>query len=436
MSWKTDYEKKKTTVQEAAKLIKSGDVVWTTPNNNAPYTLLNAIGDRYSELENVKLCVQLLTKPLSCFVPQAQGHIDVVTGFKGPGERAGEQTGFKLDTIAFQLHRHDELMLRVLKPTVGVIQMTPPNEEGYCYLGCNSTGITEIFETAKLIIAQVNSTIPAIPNENLCIHASQVDVVVEVDETIDVVPNIEPSELDKKVASHIVGMIPNGATIQIGIGGIANAVGYSLEHHKDLGVHTELYVEAMYYLTMKGAINNSKKTLYPGKAVIGFASGSEEMYKFIDKNPNILNREIQWVNNPTVVAQNDNFVSLNACIGVDLLGQVSSESIGFRQFSGTGGQLDFVRGAQKSKNGMSFLAMQSVANKKDGSRISKITLTHAPGSAITVPRTDVQYVCTEYGIVNLQNQSVDYRARALISIAHPDFRDQLMFDAKKAGIII
>ncbi|MGI6349144.1 MAG: 4-hydroxybutyrate CoA-transferase [Eubacteriaceae bacterium] len=436
MNWKADYEKKKMSVDEAAKLIKSGDVVWATPNNNAPYTLLNAVGARYKELKDVKLAVQLLIKPLNCFIPEAKGHIDVFTGFKGPGERAGEKTGWKVDTAAFQLHRHDELMLNVIKANVGLMQVTPPNEEGYCYLGCNPTGVTEIFDTAELIIAQVNKNNPIIPNENLCVHVSQFDAIVEVDEEILVSPNIEPSDLDKQVAAHIVERIPNGATIQIGIGGIANAVGYSLENHKDLGVHTELYVEAMYYLTKKGAINNSKKTLYPGKAVIGFASGSKEMYDFLHNNPNIINREIQWVNNPVVVAQNDNFVSLNACLGVDLLGQVSSESIGFRQFSGTGGQLDFVRGAQKSKNGMSFLAMQSVVEKKDGSRISKITLTHAPGSAITVPRTDVQYVCTEYGIVNLQNQSIDYRARALISIAHPDFRDELEFEAKKAGIII
>lgn len=252
-------------VEEAAKLIKSGDVVWATPNNNAPYTLLNAVGARYKELKDVKLAVQLLIKPLNCFIPEAKGHIDVFTGFKGPGERAGEKTGWKVDTAAFQLHRHDELMLNVIKANVGLMQVTPPNEEGYCYLGCNPTGVTEIFDTAELIIAQVNKNNPIIPNENLCVHVSQFDAIVEVDEEILVSPNIEPSDLDKQVAAHIVERIPNGATIQIGIGGIANAVGYSLENHKDLGVHTELYVEAMYYLTKKEPLTTPKRPCIRGK---------------------------------------------------------------------------------------------------------------------------------------------------------------------------
>jgi len=224
--------------------------------------------------------------------------------------------------------------------------------------------------------------------------------------------------------------------LQIGIGGIANAVGFSLVNHKHLGVYTEMYTESMYYLTKKGAIDNSKKKLYPGISVFGFALGSKEMYKFLDNNPNILSKPYEYTNNPYIIAQHDNFVSVNACLAVDITGQVCSESIGKVQFSGTGGQVDFVRGAQLSKGGKSFIAMHSVVEKKDGSRLSKIVMNHPAGSIITTGRTDVQYIVTEYGIADLQNKSKMQRAQALINIAHPDFRDQLVFEAKQAGYLI
>ncbi len=435
MSWKADYEKKKMTAEEAAKLIQSGDRIWATLGVSTPYVLLEAIGERRKELQDVTLYVHSMMKPLSWLDAESEEHIHVISGFIGPGERAAEKKGWKADTLAYQLYRQDEVMLRVVKANVGLLQLTPPDEKGYCYLGCSALGVKEVLETANLVIGQINSYNPAICTEDLCVHVSQLDAVVEADEPLPLLGSAKPDETDKKVAAHIVELVPDGATLQIGVGSISNAVGYYLEHHKDLGIHTELYTDSMMYLTKKGAVNHSKKVLYPGKAVMGLAGGSKEMYEFLNNNPTIINKNIEWVNDPKVIAQNNNMISINACIGIDLLGQVSSESFGFRQYSGSGGQLDFVRGAQKSPGGKSFLAMRSTVEKKDGTVLSKITLTHPIGSAITVPRTDVEYVCTEYGVVNLQNQSIDYRARALISIAHPDFRDSLTFEAKKAGIL-
>ncbi len=435
MSWKSEYEKKKMTAKQAAELISSGDRIAATFGVNTPYVILEAIGERRKELKDVTLFVHSLMEPVSWLDNETEENIHVISGFIGPGERDGEKKGWKADTIAYQLYRQDEVMLRVIKANVGIVQLTPPDENGYCYLGCSALGVKEMLETANLIIAQINSYNPAIFTEELCVHVSQLDAVVEADRPLPIMESGEPDETDKQVASHIVERVPNGATLQIGVGSISNAVGYYLEYHKDLGIHTELYTDSMMYLTKKGAVNNSKKMLYPQKAVMGLAGGSKEMYEFLDKNPRILNKAIEWVNNPSVIAQNNDLISINACIGIDLLGQVSSESFGFRQYSGSGGQLDFVRGAQRSPGGKSFLAMRSTVQKKDGTVLSKITLTHPIGSAITVPRTDVEYVVTEYGVVNLQNQSIDYRARALISIAHPDFRDQLTFEAKKAGII-
>ena len=435
MTFQSEYEAKKVSMAQAAALIENGDRIICTMNGT-PYTLMNAIGERWEELENVTFFSNLLYRPLNFLKPEARGRIDAVSYFKGVTERQAEKAGVRIDTLVYQLHQHDQVIYERIKPTVACIHVTPFDEEGYCLLGPNTVGGIAALACAGKVIAQVNDRNPRMnADPRMKIHISQIDALVEVSEQMPEFISGEPNDIDRKVAEHVVEQIADGSTIQLGIGGIANAVGYFLESRRDLGVHTEMYTESMVHLTQKGIINNSKKTYYPGVAIVGFSQGTQRMYDFVHENPAVLAKPIDEITKPWEVAKNDNMISLNGVLGVDLLGQISSESIGFTQFSGVGGQLDFVRGAQMARGGKSFLAMHSTVTGKDGRRISKVCLTHPPGTAVTVPRTDVQYVATEYGLVNLKHKGIEERARLLISIAHPDFRDQLSFEARQAGLI-
>jgi len=435
MDFATEYKSKLRTPQEAAQLIRSNDVMMSTMNG-APYTLLNAIGERWPELENVKFYSELMYMPAKFLCPEARGHIDVISCFRGATERAAEKEGVFIDNLPYQIRQHAEMITESIKPNVALIHVTPFDEEGYCTLGPNPVGGTTVANCAERVIAQVNDRNPRFADPESKVHISQIDAIVEVSEPMPQIIPAVPTEVDKTIASYIVDLIEDGSTIQLGIGGIANAVGYYLENHKDLGIHTEMYTESMVELMKKGAVNNSRKTLYKGYSIIAFAQGTQNMYDFMQDNPALLGKPIEWTSDPYVIAQNEKMVSLNGIMGIDIMGQVSSESIGFRQFSGTGGQLDFARGAQMSKGGKSILATPSTVVKKNGELLSKICVSHAPGTVITTPRTDVQYVCTEYGIVNLRYKSVSERAKLIISIAHPQFRDELMCAAKKNGIII
>jgi 4-hydroxybutyrate CoA-transferase len=237
------------------------------------------------------------------------------------------------------------------------------------------------------------------------------------------------------MGGYVAERIPNGATIQLGAGAAPDMVGRFLENHRDLGVHTEMFVEAMAHLMKKGVINNSQKTLLRGVSVASFLGGGPVTREFAHKNRDILLKKISWVNDPAVISQIQDIISVNSCLGVDLRGQVCSESIGLSSSGGIGGQLDFVRGARRAKGGKSFIVMRSVLEKKDGTRLPKITLTLPKGSVVSTPRSDVMYVATEYGVAELQYRSVKERAHALISISHPDFREELTFEAKKHGLI-
>jgi len=435
MDFKSEYQKKRMTPQQAAQLIRSGDVIMSTMNG-APYTILNAIGERWRELENVKFYSELLYMPVQFLQPEARGHVDVISCFRGATERNAEKNGVFIDNLPYHIHQHDQMITESIKPNVALIHVTSFDEEGYCTLGPNPVGGTSVVGCAGRVIAQVNDRNPRFAAPESRVHISQIDAIVEVSEPMPQIIPAEPTQVDRKIASYIVERIENESTIQLGIGGIANAVGYYLENHRDLGIHTEMYTESMVSLMKKGVVNNSKKTLYKGRSVIGFAQGTQDMYDFMQDNPALLCKPIEWVADPYVIAQNRKMVSLNGIMGIDIMGQVSSESIGFRQFSGTGGQLDFARGAQLSEGGKSFLATPSTVVKTNGELLSKICVSHQPGTVITTPRTDVQYVCTEYGIVNLRYKSVSERAKLIISIAHPQFRDELMFAAKKNGIVI
>ena len=267
---KQEYEQKLMTPQQAAKLICSGDSIISTMNGT-PFTLLNAIGERWRELENVKFYGENLYMPVNCIGPEMDGHINFISIFRGATERAGEKSGAFVDTIPNHIHQHDPLITEGIKPNVALLHVTPFDEDGYCTLGPNPVGGTSAVKCASKVIAQVNDQNNSFVTPESKIHISQIDAIVPVSEPMPQVIPAESSETDRKIASYIVEQIENGSTIQLGIGGIANAVGYFLEDHKDLGIHTEMFTESMVSLMRKGVVNNSKKTLYPGYSVIGFA---------------------------------------------------------------------------------------------------------------------------------------------------------------------
>jgi len=309
---------------------------------------------------------------------------------------------------------------------------TPMIEKtGYFNLGISNVYEKDIAENADIVVMEVNQKMPFVHGDTEW-HINNVNIIVESDWDIPELSILEPKEEEKRIAEYIADMIPNGSTIQIGIGGIPNAVARLLEDKKDLGVHTEMLTESMIDLFEKGVITNMKKSLWRGKFVIAFALGTQRMYDFINHNPGILELRGRYVNDPYVVGLNDNMVSLNTAISVDLTGQVVSEAIGTQQYSGPGGQLDTHRGAIRSKNGKGIIALRSTAKK---GTISTIVPMLDPGALITVPRHDLDYVVTEWGIVHLRGRSAGERAKQLISIAHPNFRKELEDKAKEMRLI-
>lgn len=349
---------------------------------------------------------------------------------------------FKHGNISFipnHLHFAGVRRLDHVSPDIYVGNCSMPDKHGYVSLSLSNVYEKRMIEVAKTVILEINPKLPRTLGD-LEVHESSVDYFVEVDYDAPVLPDTEPNEKDKLIGKHIAALINDGDSIQLGIGGIPNAVALALTDKKHLGVHTEMLTTGFMKLYQSGAVDNSKKTLHPGKMVAAFALGTKELYDFIDDNPGIMILDGNYVNDPCVIGQNDNQVSINTSIEVDLTGQCCSESIGPVQFSGTGGQSDTATGAQRSKNGRSFIALYSTANvrnKETGEReeISKIVPFLKPGAAVSLSRNDVDYIVTEYGAVRLRGTSIKERVELLISIAHPKFKDELRQKAKEIGYI-
>ena len=312
------------------------------------------------------------------------------------------------------------------------VSVSPMDKHGYFSLGSVSSYSPAMIDKAKRIFVEVNENTPrAVCGEQL--HISQITGLVE--NTFEL-PTLPPAKLDETsitIGNLIAEQIPDGACIQLGIGAIPDAVGMALKAKHDLGIHTEMFTSSMVDLIECGAVNNSRKQIHRGVSVTTFAFGSKAINDFIDDNPAIAIMPVDYVNNPEVICQNDNMISINAALEVDLFGQVCAESIGTKIMSGSGGQVDYVRGACQSKGGKSFIAFASTAK---GGTISKIKPSLTPGAVVTTSKNDVDYIVTEYGIAHLRGQTLSSRVKQLIAIAHPDFRDELLFDAKKRGILI
>lgn len=436
-SWKETYQQKMMSPEDVVnKFVKNGDTVYMG-GLTVPSMILNPMFDKAmaDELKGITLVGNLIINELPLADPRLKKeNLCYKSFFFGGYERAGQKAG-NVTFVPTQFQNFPVYMRNIVKPDISIISVTPPDENGYCNLGPFGSGFSSIArEVSKKMVVQVNKNIPRVCGLNLNIHVDDIDAFVEHEEPLTIYPMQETSEIDQKIANFIIDEIPDGACIQLGLGGMSNAVGYGLKDKKHLGVHTEMLTESMKYLIEIGAIDNSRKNLLPGKSVIGFTLGNQALYDFVNNNQDLYFASYEFTNKVSNIMQNDNVISINTALSIDLTGQVCSESLGFRHFSGVGGQVDYVRGALHSKGGKSFIAVSSTAKVKDKT-VSKIVLDFDPGSATTTLRSDVQYIVTEYGCVNLFGEDIPTRAKKLISIAHPDFRDELTFEAKQKGYI-
>lgn len=425
MKWMVDYKNKLVTAEEAVAVIKSGDKIFTSGNAAAPYKLLEALAKRKDELRDVEVFSLLLlgNDPLSR--PEMHGHFRDKSLFVGPANREAVNEG-RADYFPIFLYEIPNLFRQQVALDVAIIQTSPPDEHGFVSLGVETIATKAAAETARCVIAQVNEKMPRALGDCF-IHVSRISKIVEVSEEL---PTLEPkpsTAIEKQIAQHIATLIDDGATFQLGIGGIPSAVLSLLKDRKDLGIHTEMLSDGMMDAIEDGVVTNARKNLHPGKVIATFALGSRKLYEYIHNNPLFELHPVDYTNDPFVIAQNDNMVAINSALEVDLTGQVCSDSIGYTIYSGFGGQVDFIRGATRSKGGKPIIALPSTA--KNG-QISRIVPHLKEGAGVVTSRGDVHYVVTEYGIAYLHGKSLRERAEALINIAHPDFREELERFAK------
>lgn len=427
-NWKGIYAQKLVSVEEAAAQIKSNDNCWIGPCSAAPIQLVEEICERVNELENVNLVTGMALHPFKFFQSaDFIGRINFHTIFYGAYERAFYKVG-NVNINSVPLAQVRDTLKSVYNVNTLLADVSLPDEEGYMYfgpMGVSTCG--EVAEYAEKIIVQVNKYQPKVNGFKHRVHVSEVSCICECDHELPQLPQPEVSEIEKKIAELLLPKIKDGSCIQIGLGGLANAVGYGLESKKNLSVHTEMFTDSMVYLAKKGVIS--------GRMFAAFGLGSTELYEFVGEGKVEL-CPISFVNDPYEIAKNDNFVSINACLMADLTGQVCSETIGHYIYSTIGGQGEYARGAAMSKGGQGFLCMPSTVKNKDGSVSSTINLSLPEGEVVTTPRADVMNIVTEYGIADLYHQPIRERVKRMIAIAHPDFRDQLHEQAVKAGLII
>ncbi len=431
MNWETLYQSRIVSAEEAVRAIKSGDRVFMTGNCSIPQKLLAALVDYAPQLQNVEICHALTLGAADYVKPEMDGHLRVNSLFIGGNVRQAIQDG-RADFTPVLLSEFPLLFKNgVLPLDAALLHLSPPDEQGYCTYGIEAGLTKTAAESARIRIAEINPNMPRTLGDTL-IHVKDIDYFVPVDyQMLELPLGKEGADgVVEKIAGFIADIIPNGATLQLGIGGIPDAVLKFLYHKKDLGIHSELFSDGVMGLVEAGVITNARKTLHPGKITAGFILGSRPLYRWVDNNPLIEIQTTEHINNPFVIAQNYRQVAINSAIEVDLTGQVCSDSIGCKFYSGAGGQLDFIYGASLSEGGLPIIALPSTTTLKNGTKISKIVPTLKNGAGVITTRSHVHYVATEYGIVNLYGKTVRERARLLISIAHPDFRAELEYQAK------
>jgi len=439
MNWYSEYKQKLRTAEEAVRAVKPGAWVDYNFGANMPVLLDSALAGRKEELKDVKVRGTLALRPLAIVEADPCREVFTYSSWHFSGyERKLHDRGLCYYTP--MIYRNKPKYYReMLEVDVAMISLPPMDKHGYFNFSLSNSATKAILEKAKTVIVEINEKLPrALGGKEECLHICEVDYIVEGNnpELPELVPG-EPGEIDRKIAGLIVREITDGATIQLGIGNMPNAVGSMLAQSdlKDLGMHTEMLVDAYLNLYMNGKLTNRQKTIDRGKGVWSFSLGTKALYNWIDDNPGLASYPVDYTNSPEIMSQNERLVTVNNCIEVDIYGQASSESSGARQISGTGGQLDFVTGGIMSKGGKSFLCLTSTyTDKAGGQRMSRIVPTLPAGEIVTDPRTQIHYLVTEWGIANLAGRSTWERAELIIGLAHPDFREELIKTADKNKI--
>lgn len=436
--WRNHYQDKLKTPDEAVKVVKSGDVVFMGEFMQNIEALDDALSKRKNELKDVILITTTRTKPMKC-VESDPGRGSFTWEdwhFSGMARKYFDQG--LVNYIPLTYHQGPRIIVKYGKVDVVFIQVTPMDDKGFFnFSTSNSLGYAYCRKASKVIV-EINTSMPrCLGGASESIHISEVDMIVEGPNTpLIELPAAKVTEADKGIAQHVMTLIEDGATLQLGIGGLPNIVGSMIAESdlKDLGVHTEMLADSYVEMYESGKISGRRKAIDKGKMVYTFAMGTKKLYEFLDNNPVCASYPVSYTNDPRVISVNDRVMAINNAIEVDLYSQVSSESSGSRHITGTGGQLDFILGAFQSRGGKGLICISSTFADKDGSLQSRIVPTLAPGTIVTCPRSIVHYIITEFGIAQMKGKSTWERAEALIEIAHPQFREQLVKDAQKLNI--
>ncbi len=431
MNWLSDYKAKLCSAADAVARIKSGNRVYYGGNAAIPQALIRALAARAGELEGVQLTHVLLIGQDPLSAPGMERAFRHNSLFVGPADRKAVNDG-RADYVPIFLHHIPRLFRgKVVPLDVAMVHVSPPDEHGFMSLGVENLASKAACEAAKTVIVQVNPKMPRVLGDSF-LHVGRVHAVVEHEEPLPTLEIGPASDVEKAIAANILPLIKPGDTLQMGIGGIPDSVYGSLEGNLDLGIHTEMMSDGAMRAVERGVVTGSRKNFHTGKIVITFALGSPELYDFLDNNPFIESHPVEYVNDPIVIAHNDDLLAINSAIEVDLTGQVCSDSIGPLIYSGFGGQVDFIRGAAHSKGGRPVIALPSCAQ---GGKTSRIVPFLKQGAGVVTSRADVHWVVTEFGAVNLFGKNLRERAEALIGIAHPGFRDELVRAAKERKLL-
>jgi len=428
--WKHKYSKKIMSADEALKKVENNNRVVLGHACGEPATLVDALVARASELRNVEIVHMVAMGPAKYAQPGMEGSFRHNSLFVGATTRKAIAEGRALHTPCFFSEIPRLFSWRILPVDVTLMQVSPPDEDGWCSLGVSVDYTLASARSDRVTIAQVNRFMPRTLGER--IHLDEIDCIVEKDEPIIELKPPVIGDKEKAIGENVAKLIEDGSTLQLGIGAIPDAVLLFLKDKKDLGIHSEMFSDGVLALAEAGVVTNRKKTINTGKFVVTFLMGTRKLYDFVDNNPDVVMRTVDYTNDPNIIGQHDKMISINSALQVDMMGQVNAEMIGRNQFSGVGGQLDFVRGASRSKGGKSIIALPSTASS---GKVSRIVCELDRGSAVTTSRNDVHFIVTEYGAAELRGKSIRDRARALIAIAHPEFQDSLTKQASEAGII-
>jgi 4-hydroxybutyrate CoA-transferase len=431
MRWIEHYRSKIRTAEEALAVLKSGQRVHVHQGCSEPEELVRAMLKRAPELRDVEVVHMATMGSADYTLPEYQGHFRHVALFIGANVRAAVQEG-RADYIPIFLGEIEGLFRSGAMPLdVALVQCTPPDDYGYMSLGAGVDITLTAAQYAKHVIVEVNDQAPRTLGDCF-LHVTKADVIVETSHPLAEYKQAEATEVHHAIARYVAGLIPDAATIQMGIGEIPEAVLGALRDHKDLGVHSEMVPDGIIDLIQSGVVNNEKKSVHPHKVITAFVLGTKALFDFLHNNPIFEFHPTAYTNDPFIIAQNDRMVAINSALEIDLTGQVCADSIGHLPYSGIGGQVDFIRGAARSKGGLPIIALPSTARSGTVSRIVPALKT---GAGVVTSRGDVHYVVTEYGVAYLHGKTLGQRAEALIQIAHPDFRDELTQAARQSGIL-